>query len=122
MGAKCACEKSDVAPDQQQSDEVRQVTEAPAAPEAVKPSDELSDFIKRDANLSARDASERTALHLAAAAGAASSIAALLDAKADIDAVDAQGLTPLNAAVEAGQLESCTALLEKGAALEIAST
>lgn len=128
MGA--VCEKpADVAPDEQQGDEVRQVTEAAPVPsdeEFLKAAgsgsaDQLSEMIKNGASISAKDSNNRTALHLAAVAGDAASIAALIDAKAEIDAVDSHGLTPLSAAVEAGQLESCRALVEKGAGLEVAS-
>ena len=60
---------------------------------------------------------QQTLLHQAAAGGAASIVAALLDRQFDINRPDSNGWTPLHFAVDLGRSEVVTLLLGKGAEL-----
>jgi len=66
-----------------------------------------------------RDASGRTALHLAAINGQTTIVEALLGAKADINAQDNKNKTPLFLAAWAGQVGVVQLLLKKGAAQDV---
>lgn len=66
-----------------------------------------------------RDASGRTALHLAAAGRHAEVVRALIKARADVHAQDKDGATPLLAAAAAGNLPAVEALVQAGAKVRV---
>src|SRR5690606_8452164 len=72
-------------------------------------------LLRHKARVDARDAEGRTALHVAAFQGHASTIAALLDAGGDVHACDAGRSTPLLEAARGGSLAAFEALLAAGA-------
>lgn len=75
-------------------------------------SDRLLSGIAR--SVTARDRSQRTPLHWAAAAGDCGFVEILLAAGARADAVDADGLTPLDHALLHGQLRAAELLTSAG--------
>ena len=72
-------------------------------------------LLRHKARVDARDGEGRTALHVAAFQGHASTIAALLDAGGDVHACDAGQSTPLLEAARGGSLAAFEALLAAGA-------
>lgn len=83
-----------------------------------KPGQCCSLLLEAGADVTARNAEGRTALHQAAGqAGALRAVAQLLDAGADIQAKDKQGRTPLHHAASFGVMDNCLKLIEAGADL-----
>src|SRR5690606_11514125 len=72
-------------------------------------------LLRHKARVDARDGEGRTALHVAAFQGHASTIAALLDAGGDVHACDAGQSTPLLEAARGASLPAFEALLAAGA-------
>jgi uncharacterized protein len=72
-------------------------------------------LLKHKARVDTRDGERRSALHVAAAAGHAGIVAALLDAGADVRARDVHGMTPLLSAARGGRVSAFDALVAAGA-------
>ena len=79
--------------------------------------EEARELIEQGANVNAKDGTQQTALHYAAAEGTAdpAMIELLLENGARVDALDAQGNTPLIRAARRGYPELVGPLIEEGA-------
>lgn len=76
-------------------------------------------LLSAEADISAVDENECTALHWAADKGHAQVVEALLKARAQVDAVDDDAWTPLCLAAEEGHCEACGALLSFNAEVNL---
>ena len=103
-------------------EELSSVAESPLARAAIQADlDELQALVDAGADLNAKDALGRTALHMAAFYGQLKVTELLIDRGADVNVKDRVGMTPLHVAVLSGGRQEVELLLEKKAGINIKS-